>query len=115
MPTDEDSAEDYEYDCDRMVEVNRLGRSQNPTTVRIRPLQDANYLTKVPWTTDSGVRKTLLSEKHYRKIQSRNPNMKLRPTNVRFKPFSTNTTVPHLGCMEMKLANTKGKAIRTKV
>ena len=116
VPSDEDCEQDYEYDCDRVLEVNRLGQNQNPTTVRIRPLQeDANYLTKVPWTTDSGVRKTLLSEKHYLKIKHRNPNMTLRPTNVRFKPYSTDTTVPLLGCMEVKLANNKGKAIRSRV
>ena len=41
--------------------------------------------------------------------------MKLRHTNVRFKPYSTDTTVPLLGCMDVKLTNNKGKSIKTKV
>ena len=115
VPTDEDSEGDFEYDCDRVLDVLSVGVNQSPTTVRIKPIQDADYLTKVPWTTDSGVRKTLLAEKHYWKIRSHNPDMKLRHTNVRFKPYSTDTTVPLLGCMDVKLTNNKGKSIKTKV
>ena len=115
VPTDEDSEGDFEYDCDRVLDVLSVGVNQSPTTVRIKPIQDADYLTKVPWTTDSGVRKTLLAEKHYWKIRSHNPDMKLRHTNIRFKPYSTDTTVPLLGCMDVKLTNNKGKSIKTKV
>ena len=59
VPPEEDSAEEYEYDCDRVLDVRHIGPSQAPTIVRITPVEDAEYRTKVPWTTDSGVRKTL--------------------------------------------------------
>ena len=115
VATDDDSEEDFEYACDRVLDVNKVGSNETPTTVRIQPTRDADYRTKVPWTTDSGVRKTLLSEKHYWKIRSRNPDIKLQHTNVQFRPYSTNVTVPLLGCMEVKLTNNNGKSIKTKV
>ena len=76
VPSDEDSEADWEYDCDRVLEVRKVGSAQAPTNVWITPLEDAPYRTKVPWTTDSGVRKTLLAEKHYWKIRSHNPDIK---------------------------------------
>ena len=36
-------------------------------------------------------------------------------TTVRFKPYSTDTTVPLLGCMDVKLINNRGKAVKTRV
>ena len=48
VPTDEDSEGDFEYDCDRVLDVLSVGVNQSPTTVRIKPIQDADYLTKVP-------------------------------------------------------------------
>ena len=115
VPSDNDSEGDWEYDCDRVIDVCNMGTSQAPTTVRITPTQDASYRTKVPWTTDSGVRKTLLAEKHYWKIRQKNPDIKLRHTNVTFRPYSTKTTVPLLGCMDVKLLSNNVYTVKTKV
>ena len=80
-PTDEDDSEgDFEFDMGRLPlwGVNKVGPQEAPTTVQITPAQEAQYRTKILWTTDSGVRKTLLAEKHYWKIRSHNPDVKLR-------------------------------------
>ena len=79
------------------------------------PSQDAQFRIRVPWTTDSGVRKSLLLEKHYWKLRSHNPDIKLRHTNVKFQPYSTNATVPLLGSMDVKLTNNRGKTHVTRV
>ena len=59
--------------------------------------------------TDSGVRKMLLAEKHYWKIRSHNPEIKLRHTKVKFRPYSTNVSVHLLGKLEVKLTNNNEK------
>ena len=76
---------------------------------------DAQYKTKVKWTTDSGVRKSLLSEKHFGLMLYKNPEIKLRSTRTRFRPYSTKSMVPLLGCCNIKLRNEMGKAITTTV
>ena len=59
------SKEDFEFNMGRIEGLNKLGSQADPTFVRVTPTQDAQFRTRVPWTTDSGVRKSLLSEWHY--------------------------------------------------
>ena len=99
----------------RLEGLNKLGKQDDPTFVRVTPTQDAQYRTRIPWTTDSGVRKSLLAEKHYWKIRSHNPDTKLRHTKVKFRPYSTNTTVPMLGSMQVRLTNNNGKVHKTTI
>ena len=108
---------DFEFDMGRLPlwGVNKVGPQEEPTTVTITPSQDAQYRTKVPWTTDSGVQKTLLAEKHYWKIRSHNPNIKLRHTKVKFRPYSTNAYVPLLGSMDIRLTSSNGMTHKTRV
>ena len=106
---EEYSEDDFEYDMGRLESVNKLGAQADPTFVRVNPNQDAQFRTRIPWTTDSGVRKSLLTERHYWKIRSHNLDVKLRHTNVKFRPYSTDTTVPLLGSMEVQLTNNRGK------
>ena len=55
-PSDEDDdEEDFEYDMGRVLGVNKLGNKDDPTYIRITLSQDAEYRSRVPWTTDSGV------------------------------------------------------------
>ena len=108
LEEDADSEDsEYEYEAKR-IDVNKLGPSQAPTIVKLTPTDDAKYPTKVPWTTDSGDIKTLLSEKHFWKVMDHNPEVKLRHTKVGFRPYSTNVTVPLLGKMKVKLTNNNG-------
>ena len=111
---DESEAEEdrYDYDFRRVIyKVSRLGDAQDSAHIQITPTENASYRTKVPWTVDLGVKKTLLSEKHFTWILDKNPEVKLKHTRVRFKPYSTDETVPLLGCCDVRLTNNKGKAV----
>ena len=110
----EDSASEYEFEANRL-DVNKLGPTQEPTTIGLTPTENAKYRTKVPWTTDTGVLKTLLSEKHFWKIMDHNPDVKLRHTKIRFRPYSTKAEVPLLGKMKVKLTNNNGYQTNTTV
>ena len=79
-PSESDSEGEYKYDLGRVMDVNKLG--PKPTYVKITHTNDAQFRSKVPWITDSVVIKSLLSEKHYWKIWSRNPDIKLQHTKV---------------------------------
>ena len=59
VPPGEDSEEEYEYECDRVVDVCHMGPSQAPTIVRITPVDNASYRTKVPWTRPSSQKSTI--------------------------------------------------------
>ena len=98
-----------------VMDLNKVVPKSDPTLVGITPCQDAQFRTRVPWTTDSGVKKTLLAEKHYWKIPSHNPDIKLRHTNVKFRPYSTDVTVPLLDSMDVRLTNNRGKTHNTRV
>ena len=100
---DEDS--DVEWDLDRVKceNVSRVGNQGDKARVGITPLENAQYRTTIPWTVDSGVKKSLLAGKHYAMITEKNPDVKLKHTNVRFRPFSTNETIPLLGRIDVRL------------
>ena len=106
---------DFEYDMGRLESLNKLGPQEDPTFVRVTPTHDTQFRTRVPWTTDSGVRKSLLAEKHYWKLRSHNPDIKLRHTEVKFRPYSTSATVPLLGSLDVKLTNNNGKTHQTRL
>ena len=113
---DEDEEDVWDYNCDRLeVNMARIGPKEEPTTVKITPTSDAKYRTKVEWTTDTGVRKTLLSEKHFLRIKDHNPQVKLKQTKVQFRPFSTKKIVPLHGKMEARLTNNHVKQVITTV
>ena len=82
----EDYSPDYkdEWDCDRVIleNLSRIGKTGETAYVRVTPVNDAQYRTRVPWTIGSGVKKSLLSEKHYGWILAKNPEVKLSRTNV---------------------------------
>ena len=69
--------------------MNHAGPTPEPTFVKVTPNTDPRYRVKIPWTTDSGILKTLLAEKHYRAIKKVNLETMLRETKVRFKPYSS--------------------------
>lgn len=57
----------------------------------------------------------MLSEKHYGWILAKNPEVCLKKTKVRFRPYSTGEVVPLLGACEVRLTNSQNKSIKTEV
>ena len=100
-PSESDSEGAYKYDLGRVMNVNKLGPNPKPSYVKITP----SFVPKLPWTTDSVVKKSFLSEKYYWKIRNRNTDIKLQHTKVQFKPYSTDTTVPLLGSIDARLTH----------
>ena len=97
-----------EEDFRRVLSVAKLSKGDDiPVNINITPTA-GTYRTKVPWTVDSGVRKTMLSERHLGWILERNPKIELRPSKIRFRPYSTYEEVPILGCMQVRLRNNMG-------
>ena len=47
----------------------------------------------------------MLAEKHFGWILAKNPNIRIRRTNVKFRPYSTGKIVPLIGCCEAILTN----------
>ena len=52
---------------------------------------------------------------HYWKIRSHNPEIKLQHTKVKFRPYSTDTYVPLLGSMGVRLTSSNGMTHKTRV
>ena len=78
-----------EEDFRRVLTVAKLSKSEDTqVNISITPTT-GTYMTKVPWTPDSGVKKTMLSEKHLGWILEKNPKIELNPSNIRFRPYST--------------------------
>ena len=74
----------WDYDSNRVLEVANMVSQDEDTYVFVTS-NNAQYKTKVKWTTDSGVRKSLLSEKHFGLMLYKNPEIKLRPMRTRFR------------------------------
>ena len=107
--------EDFDIDFARVVTVGHMGAKEDKVSVGLTPTNNATYRTKVPWTPDSGAPKTLLSSKHFGWILAKNPEVRLRQSKMRFRPYSIGEVVPLLGECEVKMTHTKNKAIKTTV
>ena len=115
-----DGYDGYDYPLDRVVEihVNRTttvgyaGKDSDHVEVKVSPTC-AKYQTKVKWTPDSGAPKTMLSDKHFGWIMAKNPDVTIRRTIVKLRPYSTGKIVPLLGVCDMWLTNEANKTIRT--
>ena len=56
---------------------------QETTTIRVTPTV-TQYRTKVPWVVDSGVEKSMFTEKYLGWILTKNPDTKLHRSNISF-------------------------------
>ena len=92
-----------------------MGPAADSKFVKTTPTNNATYRTNVPRTIDSRVEKSLLSEKHLSWILTKNPNIQVSMSNIRFKPFSLDKIVPLIGCIEMRLTNNKGRTVKTTI
>ena len=90
---------DYTDEDQNRVEVENVARVQGEekhVKVAVTPILGDRRVS-VPWIADSGVRLSIISEKHMKGVVSKNPQTKLLTSNVRFRPYSTDTLVPLLG------------------
>ena len=104
----------WDYLCDRLT-LGRLEAEREHVDVMATPTDNGRYRTKIKWTADTGAPKTMLSEKHFGRILGKNPEMKIRRSNVKFRPYSTGKVVPLIGECEMKLTNEENYTIQTTV
>ena len=79
----------------------------------IRPFKGGKNL--VHWTPDSGVRRTLLSEKDWLNLKSRNKDLKLKENSVIFRPYGTDINLKVLGKIKLILKNRAGKKCKSTV
>ena len=117
-PEEEEEEEDHErwtYDFTRVLPVGRVGGDMDRADVHLTPTQHAEYRTKIPWTVDSGAPKTMLAEKHLGWVLQKNPEVQLRRSNVRFRPYNTDKVIPLIGMCDIKLRNKKGKTVTTEI
>ena len=70
--------------------------------VSVRPRQGGEK-TGVWWTADSGVRRTLLAERDWLRLQEKNPDLKLKRNHVEFRPYGTKIILPVLGKVKVVL------------
>ena len=45
----------------RVIAVSKIGTTDSKADVQIMPADNVTYWTKVPWTVDSGMPKTMLA------------------------------------------------------
>ena len=56
-----------------------------------------------------------MSEQHFGQLSLKNPDITLHESRIRFKPYSTNKTVPLIGCFRARLRNNLGRVHTTTV
>ena len=111
-------------EANRVAEVHKVravnqGNSRH-AEMNLTPLDHgkAGGQTLVKLLIDSGVHKTLLSEKDWRTVKKQIPGggaVKLKVNRTKFKPFGTSLSLPILGRTKCKLRAKAGKEVLTMV
>ena len=65
--------------------------------------------------TDSGVQKTLISEKHFGWMLTKNPEILVKWTNIRLKPCSSYGTITLHKCCDIQLTKNTGRTITLQI
>jgi hypothetical protein len=89
-------------------------KSTDQVHISVRPKQ-GNAKIGVKWTADSGVKRSLLSEKDWVTLKKKNPKMKLIKNNIIVKPYSTDYTVPVMGKAKVVLKCKEGMKVNATV
>ena len=115
--TDNSGNESYSSEgSNRVLEVVKSAKTnreqEEQIAVFIKPRQGKNRL-EVKWTADSGVRRTLLAEKHWKQIKKENPATRLEKSRIIFKPYSSEEEVPILGKVRVSLKSLGGHKTRS--
>ena len=114
MEIDTDNSEDETYSSEssnRVQEVIKSAKTaleqEEQIAVFIRPRKGRNML-EVKWTADSGVRRPLLAEKHWKLMKGENPSLRLEKSRITFKPYSLEEEVPIMGKAKVTLISQRG-------
>ena len=107
------SEEESEEDACRIETVAHLTGKEDQITVGVKPVEigkdQAQWRqVQVKWVLDSGVRYSMLAEKHFRRLVKKNPDIHLTENKIKFKPYSTSATVPVVGKCKVELKNKQG-------
>ena len=113
--SDEDTS-DGESTCRvrEMVAVVRDNMQDPMVKVELRPRKQFGQVS-ITWLADSGVRRSLLSEKDWVKLTKVNTQLRLKKNKVRFTPYGTTKTLPVMGRAKVVMRNEKGKLRKTMV
>ena len=82
--------------------------------VELRPRRQMGRVS-ITWLADSGVRRSLLSEKDWVKLTKANTQLRLKKNKVRFTPYGTASTLPVMGRAKVVMQNQMGKQRKTLV
>ena len=64
------------------------------------------------WLPNSGVYRTLITERQYKSLLEVSPGMKLRRNKVRFTPYASNEALPVIGKVKLVLKNLNRKKVK---
>ena len=82
--------------------------------VSIRP-RSGGAKQGVIWTADSGVSKSLVSEKDWNKLTTKSSKLRLMKNRINFRPYGTDYTLPVVGKAKVTLKCRAGARINTTV
>ena len=101
----------------RSVENDKKSKDEETAEVMIEAvnLQEKSEDTKVSLLIDSGVKRTLVSEKDWKKMKTmvNQKPIQLKTCHTRFCPFGTNYSLPMLGRVRATLTSASGATTRT--
>ena len=121
---EEESSDDETSTSGSASSINRVemvgaargshGTEEAQVKVHIRP-REGKHSQEVEWTADSGVGRSLISERDWEKVKETNAGIKLDRNDITFKPYSTDKKVPVKGKAKVVLRCEAGKKIKTTV
>lgn len=91
-----------------------MEQSRKKETVEVKlKAQKGGKQVETIMTPDNGVRLSLLADKHLVEVMKRNPQIRVTPMKVSFKPYSTDAEVPIMGKVQLQVTNQNGVALNT--
>ena len=106
-----DEETDSDESLGRIITVNQVGESR--VIAKIKVQAESGKARTVSITTDTGVRKTLLSINDWNKIS--NGKIKLKKCSKGFRPYGTTYKLPIIGKAKVTLKCENGATIDTEV
>ena len=82
--------------------------------VKIRPRKQLGQVL-ITWLADSGVRRSLMSERDWEKMSKANKQLELKKNTVRFIPYGTAKVLPVMGRAKVVMQNQRGIQRKTMV
>ena len=114
----DDTDDELSDSCGRVTEVvarSSQGVMAEPKVcVSVRARGGNEYLD-FKWLPDSGVCRTLITEKHWKRLLAINPSMKLKKNKVKFTPYATDNSLIVLGKAKVVLRNLNDRKVKAMV